>query len=101
MSWVIFAPCIAFLTFAVLGTVVDALAPIPEEPDTIEVRPKLEGKEFDQWLKLYEGISIQYQRSIYTAHGLAELTWEQYGNLTGKEIWETVPNPDKVTQETA
>jgi len=70
------------------------------EPDTIEVHPKLEGKELDQWLKLYEGISIQYARSLLTAHGIAEITWEQYGKLTGNEIWETIPNPDKLADET-
>lgn len=69
------------------------------EPDEIDVHPKLEGKELDQWLKLYEGISIQYARSIVTEHGIAEMTWEAYGKLTGKEIWEAIPNPDKVAHE--
>lgn len=70
------------------------------EPDEIKVHPKLEGKELDQWLKLYEGISIQYARSLVTEHGIAEMTWEAYEKLTGKEVWETVPNPDKVADET-
>lgn len=70
------------------------------EPDEIQVHPTLEGEELDQWLKLHQAISIQYARSLLSADGIRELTWEQYGKLTGKEIWETIPNPEKVADET-
>ncbi len=82
-----FSPIIMFfffvlIVFALLG---HGLTPYNEEDDL--VRPKLKGKDLEQWTALYQSLAIFYQRNLLSENGLAEIVWDRWSELTGKEQW--------------
>lgn len=49
--------------------------------------PILEGKELEEWTKIYQAININYQHSYLDDESIAEMTWERWGELTGRGIY--------------
>ena len=91
-------PLLVVIAFLVIVRLIIAWKEGPwVEPKTIEIRPTLKGKELKEWTALYQANSITYQRaSVMSASRVGDITWGQYENLTGREQWVEVPNPDYV-----
>jgi hypothetical protein len=67
------------------------------EPETIQVRPTLQGKALKEWTELYKAVSVQRQGVYHlTEYGISEYAWDRYEKVTGREQWVEVPNPDYV-----
>ena len=69
---------------------------LPEdpEPETIEIRPTLTGEDLKQWTAIYQAISINYQRTLAGESTIADMAWSRWSQVTGKNQWKTVPNPN-------
>lgn len=58
-----------------------------DEEEEVKERPKLNGKDLDNWTQIYQGLSTQYQHSLYSDNTIQNWTWENWAKLTGKPEW--------------